>query len=376
MASVEKQPNGRYKVRYRTPEGKEGARRFTLERDAKDFAASVRIDKRRGLFVDPRDGKTAFGDYAGQVMASRLKLRPSTRARDESYLKNYIMPTFGKTPVARIEKKGVQGWVRMLSEDRGLAPRTVREAYRILGGIMREAVEDRLIVESPCRRVGLPRVESFERRFLKAEQVETLAAAIDVRYRALVYVGAYLGLRWGELGGLKRQHLNMLKRHLTVVGSLERVGSRYRYVEETKTTSARRIIPIPAFLVDVLALHLAEAPESEYVFPSRNGEHLDYGNFLKRYWHPAVARSGLGHLTPHEMRHTAAALMIDQGANPVTVQRRLGHKDVTTTLQLYGHRFPEQDDLLTARLDDLYRGSSRVQTVSSGVAELPAQSAP
>ena len=169
MASVEKQSNGRYKVRYRTPHGRDRARRFDKKRDALDFAASVRTDKARGLFVDPRDGKTAFGDYAEQVMQSRLKLRPSTRARDESYLKSYIMPTFEETPVARIEKKSVQRWVRMLSEDRGLAPRTVREAYRILGGILREAVEDRLIVESPCRRVGLPRVEGFERRFLTAE---------------------------------------------------------------------------------------------------------------------------------------------------------------------------------------------------------------
>jgi integrase len=93
-----------------------------------------------------------------------------------------------------------------------------------------------------------------------------------------------------------------------------------------------------------------------------------------------VQRARLGPLTSHEMRHTAAALMIDQGANPVTVQRRLGHKDVTTTLQLYGHRFPEQDDLLTARLDalhrdSLHRDSSRVQIVSSDVVELPAQSA-
>ena len=229
----------------------------------------------------------------------------------------------------------------------------------ILSGIMREAVEDRLILESPCRRVELPRVPGAERRFLTAEQVERLAAAMDDRYRGLVYVGAYLGLRWGELGGLKRTHLNLLKRQLTVVGSLERVGGGYRYVEETKTTSGRRTIPLPRFLVDVLADHLAAAPESEFVFPSPNGDHLDYGNFLKRYWHPAVKRAGVGPLTPHELRHTAAALMIDQGANPVTVQRRLGHKDVTTTLQVYGHRFPEQDDLLTARLDDL-RDAARV----------------
>jgi len=168
----------------------------------------------------------------------------------------------------------------------------------------------------------------------------------------------------------------MLKRQVTVLGSLERVGGgHYRYVEETKTDSGRRTIPLPAFLVDVLAAHLADAPDSEFVFPSRNGSHLDYWNFLKRYWRPAVESAGLGSLTPHELRHTAAALMIDQGANPVTVQRRLGHKNVTTTLQIYGHVFPEQDDLLTARLDDLYRGSSRVQNVSSEIVELPAQSA-
>ena len=279
----------------------------------------------------------------------------------------------GALPSRGIQKKKIQAWIVSL-EEKGLAPRTVREAYRILGGIMREAVEDRLIAESPCRRVGLPRVQRSERRYLTPEQVEDLAGAMHDRYRVLVYVGAYLGLRWSELGGLKRAHLAMLERKVTIVGSLERVGGGYRYVEETKTESGRRTIPLPLFLIDVLAAHLADAPESEFVFPSASGRHLDYGNFLKRYWHPAVERAGLAPLTPHELRHTAAALMIDQGANPVTVQRRLGHKNITTTLQVYGHIFPEQDDLLTARLDDLYRGSSRVQTVSSKVVELPAQS--
>jgi integrase len=374
VASIEKQANNRYKVRYRTPDGKDRAKRFDKKGDARDFAASVRIDRKRGQFVDPQGGRRRFEEFAQEVMDSRLKLRPSTRARDESYLRNYVLPTFGSTPLALIQKKKIQAWIRSL-EVRGLAPRTVREAYRILSGIMREAVEDRLIAESPCRRVGLPRIPRGERRYLSPEQVEDLAAAMNEQYRALIYVGAYVGLRWGELGGLKRARLNMLKRQVTVVGSLERVGGGYRYVEETKTESGQRTIPLPAFLVDVIAAHLAEAPESEFVFPSRSGRHLDYSNFLKRYWHPAVERAGLSPLTPHELRHTAAALMIDQAANPVTVQRRLGHKDITTTLQVYGHIFPEQDDLLTARLDDLYRGSSRVQTVSSEVVELSAESA-
>jgi len=202
MASIEKQPNGRYKVRYRTPDGKDRAKRFDKKGEAQDFAASVRIDRKRGQFVDPQGGRRRFDEYAREVMDSRLKLRPSTRARDESYLRSYVLPTFGAIPLGRIQKKGVQAWIRGL-EEKGLAPRTVREAYRILGGVMREAVEDRLIAESPCRRVGLPRITRNEPRYLSPEQVEDLAAAMDDRYRALVYVGAYLGLRWGELGGLK-----------------------------------------------------------------------------------------------------------------------------------------------------------------------------
>lgn len=284
-----------------------------------------------------------------------LNLRPSSRARDESYLRNHVIPAFEDRTIGRIQKIDVQTWVRSLSEDKALAPRTVRECYRIMSGIMAEAVDQHLITETPGRRISLPRIENIERRFLTAVQVDALADAMDERYSALVYVGAYLGPRWGELAGLKREHLHLLKRQMKIVGSLERVENRYRYVEETKTAASRRTIPIPQFLVDILAAHLAAAPSSEFVFPAPKGGFIRYHGWRRRFWNPAVQASGLEPLTPHELRHTAAALMIDQGANPVTVQRRLGHNAVRTTLQLYGHLFPEQDDLLSARLDALYR---------------------
>jgi integrase len=114
----------------------------------------------------------------------------------------------------------------------------------------------------------------------------------------------------------------------------------------------RRMVPVPGFLVKLLAEHLL-ATQSVFVFPAPRGDHLYYQSWRRRFWNPAVEASGLAPLTPHSLRHTAAALMIDQGANPVTVQRRLGHRDIRTTLQLYGHRFPEQDDILTARLEAL-----------------------
>ena len=75
---------------------------------------------------------------------------------------------------------------------------------------------------------------------------------------------------------------------------------------------------------------------------------------MKRKWAPAVERSGLTPLTFHELRHSAAAILIDLGAHPVDVRDWLGHEDISTTLNVYGHRFPKRDSQLAAKLDDLY----------------------
>ncbi len=109
----------------------------------------------------------------------------------------------------------------------------------------------------------------------------------------------------------------------------------------------------PAFLVELLSEHLAHAPESEFVFPVPQG-----GPSLPRLspsvLQPAVRMAGLEPLTPHELRHTHAAMLIRDGANPLAIQKRLGHKDIRTTLNVYGHLFPEQDEILSELLDATY----------------------
>ncbi len=152
---------------------------------------------------------------------------------------------------------------------------------------------------------------------------------------------------------MKRKHIDFLRSQVRIVGSLERVNNGFRYVDETKTLSGKRTIPAAPFLVEQLARHLEHAPTSEFVFPSPTGEPLHYQDFRKRVWNPAVVAAGVTPFTPHRLRHSAAALWIAQGANPVTVQRRMGHKDVRTRLQVYGRLFPEQDDVLTSRMEEL-----------------------
>lgn len=186
-------------MRWYDTAGRQRTKSFKRKTHAKQFANRVEVEKQRGTYVDPQLGKLPFEPWASEWLESKVNLRASSWARDESYLRNHVLPEFGGVPLARIDKLHVQAWIRTLI-DNGLHPATIYACYRILRGILEAAVDARLISESPCRNITLPRVPKTEQRFLTAAEVERLADVIKPRFRVLVYCAAYLGCRWGELG--------------------------------------------------------------------------------------------------------------------------------------------------------------------------------
>jgi integrase len=195
--------------------------------------------------------------------------------------------------------------------------------------------------------IRLPRILNTEQRFLTAVEVERVADAIGPYFAPLIYSAAYLGARWGELAGLKRDRVNLLKRQVTITGTLEEVAGRLRYSEETKTSASRRQISIPPFLCAILARHLET--EGEFVFTSTQGALLRRSNFRRCHYKPALRAAGVDVETRfHDLRHTCAALTIEQGAHPMEVKARLGHASIKTTLDRYGHLMPT----LGAHLDE------------------------
>ena len=118
-------------------------------------------------------------------------------------LRLYALPRFGKVPLAAITQVDVRTWVAELSA-RGLTPATVTKTYQVFGKVMGGAVDAGYLAQTPCRNVPLPKVEREEMRFLTPTEIVHLAEVIHPRYRALVFVGAYGGLRIGELAGARR----------------------------------------------------------------------------------------------------------------------------------------------------------------------------
>jgi integrase len=294
-----------------------------------------------------------LADWVAQWEATAVANRSTTRARDASYLRTHVIPAFGEREIGSITHLEVQAWVAELSARR--APATVHLAAGLLSRSLVSAVDAALISSNPCDRVRLPRIEREEMRFLTPAEIERLASTIHPRYRALVLVGAYGGLRIGELAGLRRGRIDVLRNGVDIAEICVEVSGKITF-GQPKTRAGRRSVTLPFSVMATLNRHLASytpADPTALVFTAPEGGPLRVPAWRRRQWAPAVEVAGLSPLRPHDLRHTAVALWIASGANPLEVSRRAGHTSTSFTLDRYGHLFPEADSALADRLEEL-----------------------
>lgn len=340
-----------WRARIITPDGDRLSRSFQTRREADQWLAQQEHEQNTGQWVDPRDGATLLGDWWTTWWPTVANLRESTRRRDEQFYGAYIAPHLGARPLADIDRLTVSGWVSQLSQA-GLAPATIHKAHQILAKMLREAVASRLIAVDPTVNPNLPTVEHAEMRFLTPSEVEVLADAIDQRWRALVVLGCWGGLRIGEMLGLQVANVDQLHRRVHVQQTLYESAGKLLY-QPTKTRAGRRHVPLPRFVADELAAHIAGRPADGLVFPAAEGGPVRLSLFRRRIWRKAVTAAGLDPLRIHDMRHTAVSFWIAAGAQPIEIARRAGHTSVSVVLDRYGHLLPEQDTRLNSALEQL-----------------------
>lgn len=348
--------SGRWQVRYRDGDGKQFARSFDTKKAAADFAANTHTERRRGEWVDPRGGRTRFDVWAEEVFDTWRHLRPTTHARYRNAL-NQLTDRFGDYELAQLTRLELEKWVSEIST--GYAPSTVHKAAILMGKILDAAVDNKLIPNNTMRRVKLPSIPNkrTDVQFLTHSQIDRLADCVGVDYRAAVYVGAYCGLRAGELLGLRVKDLHMLRGELVVENAVWEAAGR-QGEGAPKTAAGRRRVPIAPRALEELAVHLARQDRRDpdaYVFAAPRGGAWRATNFRNRVWRQATISAGLDGMVIHELRHTAIAHWIDNGATPDEVCAWAGHRSVVTVFDRYGHRFPHHADRVMANLDAAIR---------------------
>lgn len=345
----------RYKVRYRDHAGHEHSETMRRLVDAERRKAELEVQLASGSWRDPRRGELRLSAWAQEWVTTRHDLRASTRARLEMSMSGQVLPRFGTTPLVKISNADIRRWVAdMLEAD--LSPTTVRKAVFAVRQCMSAAVADGRLLTNPAVDIPLPSERLKPPRFLSQAEVERLADAVSDRYRALVLVGAFAGLRWGEAAGLTRTNVDVLRSRIRVVNTAVEVRGHVTLGNEPKTRRSKRTVPVARSVMRELEQHLAQfvMPDSDaLVFTAPQGGPLRRSLFARRVWAPAVKRAGLDSITFHGLRHSFVAILVDAGCNVREVSEWAGHNNVAFTLTRYGGLFEDGADEAVDRLDAL-----------------------
>jgi integrase len=352
-----------YKAYWRDPGRRVRSRTFKRRRDAQAFLRSIEHQKDVGGYIDPALGRITLGEFWEHFFRTAGPPAESTRALYEMQARVHILPRLGSHQLHAITRPAVRRFLADLQSD-GVRPPTVNATYRLLRRILSVAVDEGRLPANPAARLdNLPRSRRDEMRFLTAQDVDALIDASPDRYRTLILLLAYTGLRIGEAAALRTKNVDLLHGYIRVTEASKEVNGKL-ILGETKTR-LNRAVSLPAFLRDALRDHMAAygapADPDSLVFTGPSGGAIRQHAFRSRTFNPAVTRAGLDPLRVHDLRHTAVALAIQAGWHPRKIQEMLGHSSIQVTMDRYGHLFDTLHHDAADQLDALYR-ASRGQT--------------
>lgn len=369
MATLEKREQTPGKVTYRVrwwADGKQRSKSFTEHAAARRFKSVLEGDLVNGSYIDPKAGTVTLSSFATECLpALTLDVRPSTQARILSVYKVHIEPQFGHMPLTAITSGGIGEWMVRLSTQ--TSPASVRKIVHVLRRLLGQAEMNGLLRANPAATVRLPQETRHEQRYLTHDEAWTLAETIHPRFKAMVLVAVFAGLRYGEVCALQRQHIDPIKNTITVRQTLVEVGSTLTF-GPPKTKTSVRVVTIPRTIMAQLVTHMSAYTSNDIdalVFTGQRGKPLSRNNWYRHYWQTATERAGMSGLRFHDLRHTFVALWVDIGRNPKEVSRAAGHSSVAFTLDRYGHLYETDHDGLADELDALLSGHIRTHVTSS-----------
>lgn len=356
MASATKRGQDRWLGRYRDLTGRERTKMHPTKKEALAWGNEQERRIRRGEWTDPALSKITVSDLVDQYF-SVLTVKPSTRAQCEHIVTAHVLPRWGAVRLDRIATTDVRAWLASLTGPSGrkVGPSWVRKTHGVFSQMLDLAVMDGRLPRNPARPTAgtkgfLPRLpKSGNHRYLSTEQLHALADECG-DYRTFVLFLGYTGLRWGEATALRVRDVSLLQGRVTVARGVVEVNGELIY--GTPKSHAARTVPVPAFLRDGLMLAAAGKGKDDLVFTTTTGAVLRNNNWTPRVLAPAAKRAGLGSVTPHVLRHTAASLAISAGANVKAVQKMLGHASASLTLDTYAGLFADDLDDIAERLNE------------------------
>jgi len=330
--SIYRRKDGRWVGQYEI----NGKRRYVYGRIRKEVAEKLNkaiAERDAGLFYDAED--LCLAEYLDRWLDTmRGTLAPNTVRRHEELTRIHIRPALGKAKVLNLDPLQVQSLYRS-KLDEGLSAATVVKIHSTLSKSLKQAVRWRLIPVNVCDSITLPRVTRTEIDPLDIGQMHALLKAAEGKdHYALWVLLITTGLRIGEALALRWSDLDLKAQTLSVNRTVSR-----GVVSQPKTASSRRSIRLSKLAVSALR---QQPRKAKFVFCTSNGKPLNVSNLRNRSWRTLLASAGLSpRLRLHDIRHSAATLLLSRSVPVKVVSEMLGHADVRITLSTYAHVLPD-----------------------------------
>lgn len=344
----------------------------SARKKAEAFAATFEKECKEGTTTDSRQKFAPYCDYVIDLKEQR-GVKHSTIVRYKELTKR-IYPRIGHIKLKELRADHLNDLYTFLAQDGQnartggkLSAKTILEHHRLISTVLEQATKESLVPFNIARRATLPKAEHKEVNYFQSEQVAAIRDALEsepMKWKTLVHLLLITGARRGEVLGLKWDKVDFDGNRIYICNSVLYAPDIGVYESSPKTERSRRYITLPSETMRLLRqyrawqakerLRLGEYYQSQnFVFSQDNGKpmHPDsVTDWLKKF----SKRHKLPHINPHAFRHTMASMLYFNGVDSVSISKRLGHAQVSTTANIYAHVMEEADKKNADILADVF----------------------
>ncbi|KRF11460.1 integrase [Nocardioides sp. Soil797] len=355
FGAIRKLPSKRYQASYLGPDMVRHKASVTFEtaEDAEAWLADRRREINNEDWTPPRTKKPlTFGEHAERWLTNR-QLKPRTRYHYRGILDAKILPTFGDVALKHVTADLIDDWHYRMGD---ATPTAKAHAYGLMRTILGDAVQRRLIDFNPCHIRGAgntKRVKQITPATLP--ELEALTKAMPERYRLMILLASWCGLRFGEITELRRHDFDLTNGVVKIRRAVVRVKGE-SIIGTPKSDAGTRDVSIPPHLLPVVKAHLRDnitGGRAGLLFPAAGDptKHLAPAT-LYRVFYKAREAAGRPDLRFHDLRHTGAVLAASTGATLAELMSRLGHSTAGAALR-YQHAAENRDKVIAEALSSL-----------------------
>jgi integrase len=293
----------------------------------------------------------------------KTNIRVSTYEEYVLIVRKHLVPALGHLRLQKLTAQHVHSLYAQKLEE-GLSPARVRVIHAVLHGALKHAVRTDLVARNVSEKVDVPSIEKHEIQPLAPEQAQLLLEKVsEHRLGALLTVALTTGMRQGELLALRWQDVDLKSGELQVRRSVRYRGKRGFLESKPKTESGVRRVTLPDFVIEVLKQHRVSQLEArlqagtlwierDLVFCRPDGDFIKSPT-LRYQFVRLLEKAGLSRMRFHDLRHTAATLLLGMGVEMRVIQDILGHSNMATTANIYAHVLPAMQQEAMGKMDRL-----------------------